>query len=53
MSVKSFEYQCLTDLVTGHFTQRTLHVACLAVIPEGGEEEIVTTHKELDFNHTK
>lgn len=38
MSVKSFEYQSFTDLITGHFTQRTLHVACLAVIPGEGEK---------------
>lgn len=34
MSVKSFEYQCFADLVSGHFTQSTLHITGFAVIPE-------------------
>lgn len=47
MSVKSFEYQCFTDLITGHFTQRTLHVACLAVI--SGEEWNCDNEQRLRF----
>ena len=38
VSMKSFEYQSFTDFITGHLTQCTLHVTCLAVIPNTKED---------------
>ena len=45
MSVKSFEHQGFTDFVSGHFTQGTLHVTCLTVIPAGKNHNAHTQAK--------